>query len=242
MRSRRESGLRGTWGDAAPAASGTRSSPTVHSRRLHRNPVAPDPSLGLGTRHTGFHLPAFAPLRFSAWKGVAILPAPSACPSCSLMESQGIARCRSCSAHSVHVCSLGSTSMLPSLQRLVEWHVPGGFPSTQRSPSGTSAVVFLNQNCQVLGRDAPGVPISGGRRALVSAGHSGNDMKCLSWQWAVSATDIKMLETQASPANKQSHTPSLPISQGAKTDKDSPCLYIPRSGGQALKCQTALAF
>lgn len=104
-------------------------------------------------------------------------------------------------------------------------------------------MVFLNQNCQVLGRDAPGVPISGGRRALVSAGHFGNDMKRLSWQWAVSATDIKMLGTQASPANKQSHAPSLPISPGGENiQKDSPCLYIPRSGGQALKCQTALAF
>lgn len=220
MRSHRESRLRGMWGHEAPAASGTWSSPTVLSRRLHPNPVAPDPSLGLGTRHTGFHLPAFAPLRFSAWKGVSILLAPSACPSCSLMESQGIARCRSCSAHSVHICSLGSTSMLPSLQRLVEWHVPGGFPSTQPSPSGRRwslpAVVFLNQNCQVLGRDAPGVPISGGRRALTSAGHFGNDMKCLSWQWAVSATDIKMLETRASPANKQSYAPSLPISPGGE--------------------------
>lgn len=162
MRSRRESRLRGMWGYEVPAASGTRSSPTVHSRRLRPNPVAPDPFLGLGTRHTGFHLPAFAPLRFSAWKGVAVLLAPSARPSCSLMESQGIARGRSCSAHSVHICSLGSTSMLPSILSIVEWHVPGGFPSTQPSPSGRrwslSAVVFLNHNCQVLGRDAPGFP------------------------------------------------------------------------------------
>lgn len=90
--------------------------------------------------------------------------------------------------HTQHLCSLEhmgcetpDASQLPSLERLVEWHISlgGSLPRVPSAPAVRAVgphlsgklgfsllawVVFPNRNCQVLGLDALGFPISGGRR------------------------------------------------------------------------------
>lgn len=82
-------------------------------------------------------------------------------------------------------------------EQVQEFLIPSGSPITRPSPSGRSSlpgVVFLNPE--------PELPVAGPgwawsphlrweKVALVSAGPFGDDMKCLYWDWAVSALDVK---------------------------------------------------
>lgn len=98
-------------------------------------------------------------------------------------------------------------------------------------------------------------PLRWEKRELVSAGHLGDQTKCLCWHWAVSATDIihrvnlstLMPETglQGQKPIKPGPYPIHPSGGNGGITKDSSCPWTPGSGlnqGKGAQDQIGLAF